>query len=112
MVKKPKLQVRPPRNADEFVTGVAATPTPEPIVPVEPARRGPEQRAAPPQAPPQALRGTVLRAHGVTRARITVYLDPATAITLRRHCFEHGLQVSDYAAAAITEHVSKLVSGR
>ncbi|MFS8065423.1 MAG: hypothetical protein ACMG6S_03530 [Byssovorax sp.] len=64
--------------------------------------------AASVQAPAPKVRGLVQRADGVELARITVYLDPAVAQKLRRHCFENSLQVSDTAAEAITIYVDKL----
>jgi len=90
---KPALQVRAPKNADDFVTGRPA------------AGR---QRPAASAPPPPKRRGLVQRKGGAERARITVYLEPEVAEKLRRHCFEEGLQVSDLAAAAITRFVAKL----
>jgi hypothetical protein len=40
--------------------------------------------------------------------RITVYLAEDVDRKLRRHCFEHGLEVSEVAAEAVTKFVKKL----
>ena len=54
------------------------------------------------------VRGLVQRADGAELARITVYLEPAVAMKLKRHCLENGLQVTDLAAKAVSNYVAKL----
>lgn len=125
---KPAIQVRAPKNADDFVTGKqpAASVQPStlghevPAASVQPSTLGPEVPAASvqpstPERQPRAgksaapkVRGLVQRADGAELARITVYLEPAVAMKLKRHCLENGLQVTDIAAKAVTTYVAKL----
>ena len=167
---KPTLQVRAPKNADDFVagrlmaaSGQPSTPgheasaaqaqpaTPElevsaasgqPLTPgheasaaqaqpatpelevsaasVQPSTSGHEASAASAQlstpgrqprtgkATAPRVRGLVQRADGAELARITVYLEPAVAMKLKRHCLENGLQVTDLAAKAVSSYVAKL----
>jgi len=53
-------------------------------------------------------RGIVSRAGGVERARLSVYLEPSTAMKLRRYAFESGSRISDVVEEAITELVDSL----
>jgi hypothetical protein len=54
------------------------------------------------------MRGIVRRASGDEVARVTVYLPPDVAMKLRRHCFEHGLDISEVAGRAVERYVAKL----
>jgi hypothetical protein len=106
--KKPALQVRAPKELDDFVSGgkplvADAQPSDASVQPPAPERT--RESAA---KKPAKVRGLVARAGGGARLRITVYLDPDVGVKLRRHCFENGLQVSDIAAEAVTKFVSKL----
>lgn len=105
MAKKPALQVRAPKNPDDFVAGGAH---PTPSAQTSAAER---QRSTAPSELPTKVRGLVPRADGGARVRITVYLEPDVGVKLKRHCFENGLQVSDVAAEAVTKYVSKLERG-
>lgn len=103
---RPALQVRAPKNLDDFVSGGASDASGQsPAVDVQ--APDPKPPAANRQRPAK-VRGLVARADGGARMRITVYLDPDVGMKLRRHCFEHGLEVSDVAADAITKLVNKL----
>lgn len=97
---KPALQVRAPRNPDDFVTGRAQDASGQTL------DAGGQAPAS--SRPPAKVRGLVQRADGRERVRITVYLDPDVGVKLRRHCFENGLQVSEIAAEAVTKFVQKL----
>jgi hypothetical protein len=114
---KPAIQVRAPKNADDFVNGKALAPdlsaaSSKALAPDLSAASSkalaPDLSAASSKALAPKVRGLVQRADGGAAARITVYLDPDVAMKLRRHCFENGLQVSDTAAVAVTEYVAKL----
>ena len=169
---KPTLQVRAPKNADDFVAGrlMAASGQPstpgheapaaqaQPATPelehevsaasaqpstsghevsaasAQPSTSGHEMSAASAQpstpghemsaasaqlstpgrqprtgkATAPRVRGLVQRADGAELARITVYLEPAVAMKLKRHCLENGLQVTDLAAKAVSNYVAKL----
>ena len=169
---KPTLQVRAPKNADDFVAGRSLAASGQPSTPgheasvaqaqpatpelehevsaasvqpstperevsaasvqpstlerevsaasVQPSTPGHEASAASAQlstpgrqprtgkATAPRVRGLVQRADGAELARITVYLEPAVAMKLKRHCLENGLQVTDLAAKAVSNYVAKL----
>ena len=141
---KPTLQVRAPKNADDFVAGRSLAASGQPSTPgheasvaqaqpatpelehevsaasVQPSTSGHEASAASAQlstpgrqprtgkATAPRVRGLVQRADGAELARITVYLEPAVAMKLKRHCLENGLQVTDLAAKAVSNYVAKL----
>ena len=117
---KPMLQVRAPKNPDDFVTGrTSADADGQPSdADGQPSDADGQPSDADAQTPgvvpaagrqhPTKMRGLVQRADGGARLRITVYLDPDVGVKLRRHCFENGLQVSDVAAEVVTKFVRKL----
>lgn len=109
---KPTIAVRPPPrtlDVESFVAGAqpptASLQTPtassEPLGSQQPALSHPTASTPASSRPARRRRGIVERAGGIERARLTVYLDPTDAQKLRRHCFEHGLDISDVAAEAI-----------
>lgn len=106
--KKPALQVRAPKDLDDFVSGAqppAADVQPSEVSVQPPTVEKPRESVA---KKPAKVRGLVARAGGGARLRITVYLDPEIGVKLRRHCFENGLQVSEIAAEAVTKYVNRL----
>lgn len=113
---RPKLQVRAPRNPDDFVAGTSSDASGQPSDADGQASDASAQMPVTVTKGPSAgrqqtkMRGLVQRADGGARLRITVYLDPDVGVKLRRHCFENGLQVSDVAAEAVTKYVGKLPS--
>ena len=106
--ERPVIAVRPPPtpaplDVDAFVSGQ------RPAANVQtPAVSGQPLEASGQPLEGRRKRGVVTRAGGVERARLTVYLDTATAERLRRWAFEHGVELSDVAAAAIAAHVATL----
>ena len=110
---KPMLQVRAPKNPDDFVTGRTSAdadgqPSDADGQPSDADAQTPGVVPAAGRQHPTKMRGLVQRADGGARLRITVYLDPDVGVKLRRHCFENGLQVSDVAAEVVTKFVRKL----
>ncbi len=110
---KPMLQVRAPKNPDDFVTGRTSAdadgqPSDADGQPSDASAQTPGVVPAAGRQHPTKMRGLVQRADGGARLRITVYLDPDVGVKLRRHCFENGLQVSDVAAEVVTKFVRKL----
>ncbi len=95
MRQKPQMKIRPPKGADAFVEAAA-----------------PIRKSAPPSTPhlPGApkLRGLVARSGGEQRVRLTVYLDEETAVRLRTHCFQQGLEMSAVGAEAIAKAMEKV----
>lgn len=126
MAKRPALEVRPPKNADEFVTGgAAAAPPPVVLQPlaviaptVEGQKRGrgrPRKHPAPAAPPPAAKftkakrkRGFVVRADGTQLTQLTIYLEASVGEKFRRYCFEHDLKMSDVASQILTKFIVKL----
>lgn len=135
---QPRLSVRPPaaKNADAWVTGAAdqssypSESTPEkvlaevPTIDVEAAddnvrSLNVEARTAEvdvqlsepaPTAPRKQKRipGTVKRAKGKEKVLISVYLDPETALHLRRYCFENGERMADICSHVLIRAIRKL----
>jgi hypothetical protein len=96
MSKKPVLNVRAPKNADEFVSGQRPAANSQQLAPVRT-----NSLANPRASGATKRRGTVQRADGEELRRITVYLPPDVAKQLLTYCFERDLKVSDIGAEAI-----------
>jgi len=118
MAKRPALEVRPPKNADEFVSGAAPTPARQPLEVVSPTadvqKRGrgrPRKHPAPaaPKVPRvKRKRGYVVRADGTQLTQLSIYLEMGVGDKFRRYCFEHGLKMSEVAAQVMTKFIAKL----
>ena len=98
MKPKPTMRIRPPRGADTFVEGGSSD--------ARPAAKTPPSSPRLPGAP--KLRGLVARAGGEQKMRLTVYLDEETAVRLRTHCFQNGLEMSAVGAEAIAKAMAKV----
>lgn len=119
MAKRPALEVRPPKNADEFVSGGTPPPARQPLeaqpstVDVPKRGRGrPRKYLAPAAAPaaptPKRKRGYVMRADGTQLTQISIYLEATAGDKFRRYCFENGLTMSDVAGQVMAKFVAKL----
>lgn len=129
--RRPALEVRPPKDADRFVSGSPATdnrqplktqPVPPPVLAVPPPAVLPEAppetqpekrkrgrpRKRPRTAPAARKRGRVVRADGTELCQITIYLDAKTGAKFRLYCFENDLKMSEIAGQVVAEHVNKL----
>lgn len=119
MAKRPTLEVRPPKNADEFVSGgtaplVARQPLAVEASTVDVPKRGrgrPRKDTAP--AGPKLKkakrkRGFVVRADGTQLTQLSIYLDTATGEKFRRYCFENSLKMSEVAAEVMSKFIAKL----
>jgi len=130
--RRPALEVRPPKDADRFVSGSPATenrqplkpqPVPPPVLavpPVPPPAAQPETqpetqpekrkrgrpRKRPRTAPAARKRGRVVRADGTELCQITIYLDAKTGAKFRLYCFENDLKMSEIAGQVVAEHVN------
>lgn len=103
--EKPSFAVRsapPPAAVEAFISGQ------RPAASLQPLASNSQQPEA--EEPPRGTRrrGIVVRAGGVERARLTVYVDVQIAERLRRWAFEHGAELSEVAAEAIAAHVADL----
>jgi hypothetical protein len=85
------LKIVPPPQPDVAVTRKAKRPT-----------------AASVEAPVRR-RGVVERASGKELRRLTVYVDLGLAHRLRKHCFEHELNLSEVAARALEVGLETLI---
>ena len=130
--RRPALEVRPPKDADRFVSGSPATenrqplkpqPVPPPVLavppvpppavlPETPPETQPEKRTRgrprkrPRTAPAARKRGRVVRADGTELCQITIYLDAKTGAKFRLYCFENDLKMSEIAGQVVAEHVN------
>ena len=130
--RRPALEVRPPKDADRFVSGSPATenrqplkpqPVPPPVLAVPPVpppavlpetqpetqpekRKRGRPRKRPRTAPAARKRGRVVRADGTELCQITIYLDAKTGAKFRLYCFENDLKMSEIAGQVVAEHVN------
>ena len=130
--RRPALEVRPPKDADRFVSGSPATenrqplkpqPVPPPVLAVPPVpppavlpetqpetqpekRKRGSPRKRPRTAPAARKRGRVVRADGTELCQITIYLDAKTGAKFRLYCFENDLKMSEIAGQVVAEHVN------
>lgn len=126
--RRPALEVRPPKDADRFVSGSPATenrqplkpqPVPPPVLAVpppavlpeaqpetQPEKRMGRPRKRPRTAPAARKRGRVVRADGTELCQITIYLDAKTGAKFRLYCFENDLKMSEIAGQVVAEHVN------
>ena len=95
--KRPPLAVRAPRDPDAFVSGASENSRQPSTVSRQPSVAG---------AP--RMRGVVSRAGGKEAVKVTAYLDVETATSLKRYCFDKGLEISAVAGEAIVAFVQKL----
>ena len=118
MAKRPALEVRPPKNADQFVSGAAPPPDLQPLKVQPPTVEGPKRGRGRPRkdaAPPapkltkaKRKRGYVVRADGTQLTQLSIYLDTSAGEKFRRYCFENGLKMSEVAAEVMTKFIAKL----
>jgi len=118
MAKRPTLEVRPPKNADEFVSGGAPPITRQPLAVASPTvdvpkrGRGRPRKDGTPAAPKltkaKRKRGFVVRADGTQLTQLSIYLEAPVGEKFRRYCFENGLKMSEVAAEVMSKFIAKL----
>lgn len=119
MAKRPPLEVRPPKNADEFVSGAAPPVAPQPLAVVAPTvgvqkrgrgrpRKDPLAPPSPPKLKAKRKRGFVVRADGTQLTQLSIYLETPVGEKFRRYCFDHSLKMSDVAAEVLKKFIAKL----
>jgi hypothetical protein len=121
MSKDPSIEIRRPkaRGLDEFVGSEgapAAAPAPAPAVAAKTTKapklakgkNGKAGRAGGAAADAPRIRGIATRSKGEAKGRLTVYVPLDVAAKLRRHCFEHAIDLTDECAKAISEYVRRL----
>lgn len=122
--KRPPLQVRPPKDADQFVAGGTLTGNRQPLEnKPPPATSAAAPATAEAEEPPKRKRGRprktrtataarkpgrVVRADGTELYQVTIYLDVQTGRKFRFYCFENELRMSDVASKVMTDYVNKL----
>jgi hypothetical protein len=106
--KDPSLEIRRPRprSVEEFIGTDEGSNPPAAATPKLAAVPRPVERA--PGAGHKNARGVAARAKGEAMGRLTVYVPLEVASTLRRYCFENGLELTGECSKAISEYVARL----